>query len=258
MSKSNGKRNGKLFPNGNGFVQGLWQTYVASSRTDLGLRNKLVEYYLNLAIVAAGHFARKLPVDYDDLYQLAAFGLMEAVEAFDPKTGVKFETFSSHRVRGAILDGLRNQDWVSRLWRQRKKKLEQVSTEFKLVHDREPTIGELAKKLQLPEEKVQELLTTDFSVRSLDQVDSEDHPIYQPASDEVGDDIILDERDSIEHHLKGLNDLERTIILMYFDEEFTMDQIGEMLGLSESRISQIVKDIINFLRHRTRNERKVG
>ena len=131
-------------------VQVWWKDYHATGSETA--RNRLMENYLPLVKYSAERLHTKLPdeVDVDDLISAGIFGLMDAVKAFDPKRGVKFETYCAPRIRGAILDELRAMDWVPRLVRARAHKLNQAAHELEAQLGRKPEERELAKALRLP------------------------------------------------------------------------------------------------------------
>lgn len=256
----NGKgKNGHNCSQSNGSINGLWQSFVGCGRSDLGLRNRLVEHYSWVVTIVTSKLVTRLPLDYDDIYQMAMLGLIEAVENFDTEANVKFETFAGYRVRGSVMDELRTQDWVGRQWRQRRKILDRERGKFYSQYGRGASTQELMTLLGWPEKVINELLCHNFSVVSIDEAyrNSDDTHFEPVAREEVMAETWLD-LEQVRCHLKGLSDLQRTIAMMYFDEEFSMSQIGEMLGLSESRISQIMSDVAQFLRDKfSRNEASV-
>ncbi|MCB9851301.1 MAG: sigma-70 family RNA polymerase sigma factor, partial [Phycisphaerales bacterium] len=136
----------------------LWKRYQATK--DPVLRNRLMENYVHLVKYNAERIAAKLPdeVDVNDLVSAGIFGLVNAIDAFDLKRGVKFETYCAPRVRGAILDELRAMDWVPRLVRSRASKLEKVNRLLEAELGRAPTENEIAKRLNLSRDELNRLI----------------------------------------------------------------------------------------------------
>src|SRR5512147_1473202 len=131
-------------------IVALWTEYKRTR--ERALRNRLMENYLPLVRYTAERIAAKLPseVDTEDLVSAGLFGLLDAIEAFDLDRGVKFETYCSPRIRGAILDELRSMDWVPRLVRNRSQKIDGASKQLEMELGRAPTQDEIAKRLQVP------------------------------------------------------------------------------------------------------------
>ena len=131
-------------------VARMWQDFIAD-RSNQTLRNALIEQYLPLVRYHAERVWSRLPdeVDVDDLTSSGVFGLMDAIDAYDPARGVKFETYCVPRIRGAMLDELRNTDWVPRLVRSRARKLSEANKELSSKLGRLPTQDELAEHLKM-------------------------------------------------------------------------------------------------------------
>lgn len=237
-------------------IQRIWVEFKRTS--DRNLRNQLMEYYLPLVRYTADRVSAKLPseVDVDDLISAGIFGLVDAIEAFDLDRGVKFETYCSPRIRGAILDELRTMDWVPRLVRSRAHKLDSVTKMLRAELGRSPTDDEIAAKLDLRKAELEKLLrdasaislvslsrkfTDDESNRDLQEIDVlEDRRSINPVNE-------LQVRDLHAFVMEGLSQIERTIIVLYYFEEMTMKEIGATLDLSESRVSQMHSGILNRL-----------
>jgi len=222
-------------------------------------RNLLMQHYMYLVKCTAERLYAKLPdkVDIDDLISAGVFGLMDAIDAFDPQRGVKFETYCCPRIRGSILDELRSMDWVPRLVRARAHQLARVTQALETNLGRKPTTQETARELDMDMEEF-ERLQRDANTVSVVSLNSE-------YSDREGDkdireiDIIQDgksldplteaqKRDLKNLLTKGLTRAERLIIVLYYYEEMTMKEIGATLDLSESRVSQMHSSIIARLK----------
>jgi RNA polymerase sigma factor FliA len=234
----------------------VWAEYKRTRERKL--RNRLMEHYLPLVRYTAERISAKLPseVDTEDLVSAGLFGLMDAIEAFDLNRGVKFETYCSPRIRGAILDELRTMDWVPRLVRSRAHKLETATKALRAELGRTPTDDEVARKLAMPRSELNKVLRDatavslislsrkfydDESSRELQEIDIlEDRQGYDPF-------LELSKRDLREAVMNHLTRIERLILVLYYYEEMTMKEIGATLDLSESRVSQMHSAILNRL-----------
>ena len=234
-----------------------WRDYRQSPHEDL--RNGLIESYLHLVCQHAERLWQTLPecVELDDLISAGAFGLMNAIETFDIDRGVKFETYCVLRIRGAMLDELRRMDWVPRGVRSQARQIEAARTEIEVQTGRTATDSELAAQLQITPEKFNRRksqaraislvsLNETWSVTNSDQ----DVCVIDAIGDTKGQDPTtgLQKQELMKLVTQGLNRNERLIIILYYYEELTMKDIGQTLGLSESRVSQIHKSILIRLR----------
>jgi len=238
-------------------MRALW---VEFKRTGDGrLRNQLIEHYLPLVKYTADRISAKLPneVDVDDLMSAGIFGLVDAIEAFDLDRGVKFETYCSPRIRGAILDELRTMDWVPRLVRSRAHKLENVTKLLRAELGRLPSDDEIAHKLAIGRAELDKLMrdATAVSLISLSRkhTGGDSHRELQEL-DVIEDQAPCDpvqesqRRDLRELMMRGLTRAERLILVLYYYEQMTMKEIGATLDLSESRVSQMHSSIVSRLR----------
>ncbi len=230
-------------------------------------RNLLMENYLPLVKYTADRIYAKLPdkVELDDLISAGIFGLMDALEAFDPERGVKFETYCTPRIRGSILDELRSMDWVPRLVRARAHQLERALRTLEAHLGRMPTDIEIAAEMNLE--------MNDFHRLQKDAVATGIVSLSNKFNDSDGEkdireiDIIEDQksqnpllevqkRDLKGLLTKGLTRAERLIIILYYYEEMTMKEIGATLDLSESRVSQMHSSIIARLKAQMNSRRR--
>jgi RNA polymerase sigma factor for flagellar operon FliA len=242
-------------------VQAIWRKY--KREPDKALRNQLVEHYLHIVRFNAERIHAKLPteVDLDDLISAGMFGLIDAIEAFDLDRGVKFETYCSPRVRGAILDELRSMDWVPRLVRNRSQKIQQATKALQSELGRIPSDQEVAERIGVSESEF-ELMSRDSTAVSMtslsrrtfggDSLNETSELEVLRDSEEANPVTLLQKSDLKKLIQKGLTATERLILILYYYEEMTMKEIGLTLDLSESRVSQMHSAIVDRLRFQLR------
>jgi RNA polymerase sigma factor FliA len=218
---------------------------------DVTARNKLVERHRHLVTYHAERIHAKLPkcVEFGDLTSAGTFGLIEALKRFDPTRNVKFSTFAAPRIYGAIMDSLREQDWVPRLVRRRARSLHEARDVFQSNHGRQPTADELAAALKLSEAefKLVNDNAREVTVASLEtpagtfQSRGKTMTLCDGLIDTTGTDPADDpNHTSIRDVLLSRVPLrEALIVRLYYVDGLTMNEIGEALTLSESRISQM-------------------
>ena len=246
-------------------IEEMWKAY---RRTDIEeIRNFLIEQYLHLVKSTAERMHRRLPgeVDVEDLMSAGLFGLMDAIDAFDLSRGVKFETYCTQRIRGAIFDELRAMDWVPRLVRSQTSKLDRVRKRLEMVLGREPTREELSARLEVSGVKFKEpwkdskpVNVVSLNRKWFDTDSSEDIREIDVIQDIRPDDPLAkrQKRDLRELLTKGLSSDERLIFILYYYEEMTMQQIGITLNLPESRVSQMHNSILVRLRAQMQSREK--
>jgi len=246
-------------------AQPLWESYHrARSPRD---RERLIVHYLGLVKYVAGRLAAGLPdsVEMDDLVGAGMIGLMKAVEGFDPAKEVKFETYSIPRIRGAMLDELRNQDWFPRSVRRKAKRIDAAIHELETRLGRSPRDTELANHLRLDMDDFYRLVG-EVSQSSLLSIEEElrvgKDGTYASVREILSDlrvpsahDRLADKelRDIVVETLEQLDDKERLVLTLYYFEELTLAEIGEVLGVSESRVCQIHGKAVGRLRLRVRS-----
>lgn len=238
----------------------LWVDYKRKN-SDV-LRNRLVEYYIPLVKYTAERVRSRLPryVDINDLINAGVFGLMDSISKFDMDRGTRFEPYCVMRIRGAIIDELRNADWVPRLTRTRANKLEKVYNQLSDKLQREPTDEELAVELQVSEKKLHQMLKEANAVHMV-SIDRKYEGDSGEESDNYGNyaNILknktnvdpsehLEKKEVLDIIVQKLSDEEKNIIIMYYFDELTMQEIGEVLNVTESRISQIHSKLLLKLR----------
>lgn len=230
---------------------------------DVDARNRLMEMHLHLVRMHAERIHVKLPkeVQLDDLISAGSFGLLAAVKAFDPARGIRFSTYCAGRIQGAILDWIREFDWVPRLARSRSRKLSIATKQLRNDLGREPTRADLMRRIGV---SPGEFAKIEADAGTIPETVSLSRKWYQTGGDkEVREvDVIADttapdaalnlERADLKQFiLRGLTRAERLIVTLYYYEDLTMKQIGRALDLSESRVSQMHSSIIARLKART-------
>jgi RNA polymerase sigma factor for flagellar operon FliA len=223
------------------------------------LRNVLMERHYPLVRYIAERLLQTLPksIELDDLVSAGLFGLMDAIRGFDPDRNIKFKTYCSTRVRGSILDQLRSQDWVPRLVRLKASRIEKALQRLTGEYGREPTHAELAETLRMEHgELADELLSANakamFSLSEKWEDRDDDSSVEKvdvledrKAVDPIGE---LHRRDTMLFLTKALTHKERFIIEQYYQVGHTMREIGEMLGLTESRVCQIHSNVMSRMK----------
>ncbi len=238
-------------------IEEIWSMYREEQTQDV--RNFLIEKYHDLVRFTAERMAMRLPseVDTNDLMSAGAFGLMDAINAFDPGRNVKFETYCTQRIRGAIFDELRSMDWVPRLVRSRTSKFESTRKQIEMETGRAASDDEISERLQLSPEDYRKLKRDS---RPVSQVSLNRKWFETDSSKDVREiDVVKDtrqenplsavQRQDLQSLLtKGLSRAERLIVILYYYEEMTMKEIGITLDLSESRVSQMHSSILARLK----------
>ncbi|MCL1844017.1 MAG: FliA/WhiG family RNA polymerase sigma factor [Defluviitaleaceae bacterium] len=231
-------------------LDNLWQAYSTSSADKKNaLKEKLILHYAPLVKHVAGRLLVHIGqhVEYDDLVGYGIFGLIDAIEKFDSTKGVKFETYASFRIRGAVIDHIRRMDWVPRTLRQKNKQMEQVYNQLEDELGRQPTDEELAAKLELTIEETQDLLRKS-SVLSLVSLDDYMEQNYESSFtslvasrvDSPEEQTERQERkEMLADSINKLTEKERLVITLYYFEDLTLKEISSIMKVSESRVSQI-------------------
>lgn len=239
-------------------LQKIWARYKRKSSEIL--RKALIEHYLPLLRIHARRLRASLPgcVSVDELASAGAVGLISAVEAFDPSRGIKFETFSARRICGAMYDELRRQDWVPRLVRDRAKRMAEIVERFRLENGRPATPEEIEQSLSIADDEFERLQrdSRPASVFAMSHArpgrSRRDEPeINGLADDGAGDPARETQRRMLREYIaRGLSDIERLIFLLYYYEQMSMEEIGKTLGISESRVCQLHKRLLQHIRSR--------
>lgn len=199
--------------------------------------------------------ANQIPDSFDknDLKSLGLMGLFDALEKFEPSRNIKFDTYATIRIRGSIIDGLRKEDWLPRTLRDQAKKIEKTLEELEQKLKRTPTAADIAQELKMSPEEIEtiishslnaNLLSLDMTVRSDESEDAMAIATTIKDDDAVDPDhhVLFNEmQHELAENIKKLNKNEQLVISLFYFDELTFTEIGEVLQLTTSRISQIHK-----------------
>ncbi|MCL2203223.1 MAG: FliA/WhiG family RNA polymerase sigma factor [Defluviitaleaceae bacterium] len=233
----------------------LWQAYAKTKSP--ALKEKLIILNAPLVKFVAGrmHMHIGQHVEYDDLIGYGVFGLIDAIDKFDYGKDVKFETYASWRIRGAIIDHIRRLDWVPRTLRQKNKQMEQVYSQLEEALGREPNEEELAEQLGLDIGATRDLIkkSSVLSVISLDDHLDQNYEttfngLVSNKQDSPEEQAERKERqEMLAEAIERLTEKEKQVITLYYYEDLTLKEISSIMGVSESRISQIHTKAISKL-----------
>jgi RNA polymerase sigma factor for flagellar operon FliA len=242
-------------------LRDLWRRYKNDG--DQSARERLVVAYSPMVKFVAGRLGAGLPshVEDADLISYGLMGLIGSIERFEPERGIKFETFAMTRIRGAIIDELRSLDWVPRSVRSRAREIEAAQAKLEHELQRVPTEAELAAKLDTSEEDLRTSLLeiANSSVYALDELWSVRDSSGDQVSllDTIADDGAADPqealatseiKDRLTEAIASLPEREQLVVALYYYEHLTLREIGEVLGVTESRVSQLHTKAVMRLR----------
>ncbi|CAN5905076.1 RNA polymerase sigma factor WhiG [soil metagenome] len=242
-------------------VADLWRCYRQKSSRER--RDRLIIHYSPLVKYVAGRLGVGLPptVEQSDLVSYGIFGLIDAIEKFDHERGFKFETYAVARIKGAILDELRSTDWVPRSVRVKGRSVEQAFSRLESQLGRSPTEPELAAALGYTEGQLRQVLgqVSLIATTTLDELLG-DHGESATLADTIADDAegpgaVLERRElraQLAHAIEAMPEREKVVLTLYYFENLTLGQIGEVLAVTESRVSQIHAKAVLQLRSRLR------
>lgn len=227
----------------------LWDEYSKNKLPEI--REKIILEYAPLVKLVAGRLSMYLGynVEYEDLVSYGVFGLIDAIDKFDCMKEVKFETYASLRIRGAILDQIRKLDWIPRTIRQKQKKIEAVMKEVELTKGRTATDEEIAAGLGISDNeylewqsqmKITNVVSLNEYMEQGCEVPAEGNRHTTARFDSPEENIEKEElKKVLEQTLQMLTEKERKVILLYYYEDLTLKEISNILEVSESRISQL-------------------
>jgi RNA polymerase sigma factor for flagellar operon FliA len=233
-------------------VNELWRTYKRTK--DQALRDRLILNYAPIVKYVAGRLGSGLPahVDEGDLVSYGLLGLISAIERYEPDRDVKFETYAIARIKGSILDELRALDWVPRSVRSRARQIERAMAELEAKLARAPTDEEIAAKVGITVEELEGSLTdiSRSSIAALDELwtvsgsDGDQVALIDTVEDEHGPEpqatfAQTELREIVADAITNLPEREKLVITLYYYEDLTLREIGEVLGVTESRVSQL-------------------
>jgi RNA polymerase sigma factor FliA len=237
-----------------------WDAF--KSTADGEAREKLILHYAPLVKYVASRVATGLPssVDQSDLVSYGMFGLIDALEKFEPGRGNKFETYAIPRIKGAIIDELRAMDWVPRSIRFKARELEKAQADLEAMFKRQPTEDELADRLGMSRKELHDMVSqiSFVSVLALDEVVSAGSDRGEQVSliDTLPDKGIdptwgvesQETRGLLAAAINSLSEREKIVVTLYYFEGLTLAEIGEILGVTESRVCQIHTKAVGGLR----------
>ncbi|MFE5319576.1 FliA/WhiG family RNA polymerase sigma factor [Paenibacillus sp. NPDC056579] len=235
----------------------LWKQWKESGLVEA--KQSLIESYLPLVDYVSNRLSIGLPknVSKDDLASYGIMGLIDAIEKFDYERGLQFETYASWRIRGAIIDGLRQGDWVPRSVREKSKKIEEAYQKLEQQYLRSVTDAEISAYLQVSETEFQQMVQ-EIAVTTVCSIDD---PIREEDS-ETRLSLLIDEKaknpeykvnefflkETLAKAIERLTEKERTVVSLFYFEELSLSEIAEVMCLSPSRISQLHSKAILRLR----------
>ncbi len=244
-------------------TQQLWLDYRRTG--DQHLRDRLILTYAPLVKYVAGRLGSGLPahVDEGDLVSYGLLGLMGAIERFDPTREIKFETYAISRIKGQIIDELRAMDWVPRSVRARARDIERAIAELEKKLERAPTDEEIAQKLGITTDELEESLTDigRSSIAALDELwtvsggDGDQVALIDTLEDEGAPDpqsalSVTEQKEALAEAIALLPEREKLVVTLYYYEELTLREIGEVLSVTESRVSQLhTKAVLRLKAH---------
>ena len=236
----------------------LWQSYSKNRTQDV--REQLIVEYAPLVKVVAGRLSMHLgnTVEFDDLVGYGVFGLIDAIDKFDVNKDIKFETYASVRIRGAILDQIRKMDWIPRTVRQKQKKIDEAAKAVEAKTGKVATDKQIAEELGITPK---ELLEWQSVLKSTNVVSLNEYVEQgaEPAMDARRNSHFQQPETAISKQelkkvlaeaLEQLTDKEKKVILLYYYEEMTLKEISRTLDVSESRVSQLHTKALNKMRSR--------
>ncbi len=231
----------------------IWQKYCKTRDRDL--KQLLIEQYIYLVKIIAGrmynYYGSK--VEYDDLVGFGIIGLIDSIDKFDLNKNIKFETYAQIRIKGSIIDNIRKLDWIPRSLRKKSKEIQNALHSLENKLGRPPTNEELAEYLNLSLKEIEDTLaeTANFNVTSLEELLINQGEYYiDDSKGKTTPENILEKKELcriLGDIIDKLPENQKTVIALYYYEELTYKEIGKIMNLSESRISQIhSKAILNI------------
>ena len=239
-------------------IEKVWNEYLAD-KTNKKLRDILIVQYIYLTRYVVGRVKVALPptFTFEDISSYGVEGLIDAVEKYSPRTGARFETYALVRIRGNIIDKIRSQDFLPRTVRQKIRSVKEAQEKLKKEFGRTATNSEVANLLGIETEKVDQILADDTTVTSiydkkgsgddsLEIIDTIKDSSHKTPHEEYEEKSV---KNQLEASLKRLPERERMVMVLYYHENMTFKEIGETVGISESRVCQIHAQAIMKLKN---------
>jgi len=228
----------------------LWKEYKRTKNPKL--REELIFKYASTVKYIAGKIAINTPpqVEFDDLVSYGILGLIDAIEKYDPTLGTRFKTYATNRIKGAIIDEIRILDWIPRSLRQKAKQLEKIYGELEHKYGRPATDEEVAEALEISTEELSQLLV---KVRGVSLISLNDDWYFNEeekiaigdtieSPPEQGPENTLEQKEMKRILMEAVNrlpEIEKEVIILYYYDDLTLKEIAKVIGVSESRISQL-------------------
>jgi RNA polymerase sigma factor for flagellar operon FliA len=239
-------------------IEKVWNDYLAD-KSNKQLRDILIVQYIYLTRYVVGRVKVALPptFTFEDISSYGVEGLIDAVEKYSPRTGARFETYALVRIRGNIIDKIRSQDFLPRTVRQKIRSVKEAQEKLKKEYGRAATTSEVANLLGMDTEKVDQILADDTTVTSiydkkgsgddsLEIIDTIKDSSHKTPHEEYEEKSV---KNQLEESLKRLPERERMVMVLYYHENMTFKEIGETVGISESRVCQIHAQAIMKLKN---------
>lgn len=234
----------------------LWERYHKQKEPEI--KTQLIEKYVELVKIIAGRLYTTYGnhLEFDDLVSYGIFGLIDAIDKFDPTKNVKFETYAQIRIRGAVVDQLRNLDWIPRSIRQKARQIEETIAKLESRHLGHVSDELVAREMDISLQELQTVLqqTSAFNIISLEEklMDSAEEVKTAESHQDLPESRLIQNemKAMLTESISALPEREQQVITLYYYEELTYKEIGSILGVSESRISQLHSKAIARIRNR--------
>lgn len=242
------------------YEHNLWERW--NKKEDEALLNEIIEYYMYLVQFHVERIASHLPssVSKDDINSFGLLGLYDAINKFEADRNLKFDTYASFRIKGAIMDGLRKEDWLPRTLRDKTKKVERATNKLEQELQRKPTSEEIGNEIDMSKDEVESVVKDALfsNVMSIEEKPTTQNEFTEGIGYTIPDeDSLQPEEEMMQQELemdlvkgiRALNKNEQMVISLFYNEELTLTEIGQVLDLTTSRISQIHKKAIYKLKN---------
>jgi RNA polymerase sigma factor for flagellar operon FliA len=230
---------------------------------DTASSNELIQQYAPLVKRIAYHLMGRMPASVllDDLIQAGMIGLLEAAKKYDASKGASFETYAGIRIRGSIIDEVRRGDWTPRSVHRNGRRINEAIKKIEAETGRDASDSEIAAEMDISVAEYHDLLKDSvesrlFSFEELTSSDGDDTPGQQVTGDDLGPSVHGEKnafKSALANAISTLPEREKLVLALYYDEELNLKEIGEVLGVSESRVSQIHSQAAHRLRGRLRD-----